>query len=310
MELQSLEPQIRAILTAPGTDLGTISAKRVRKQLLETGSAPSAFIREHKVEVDEFIAEIFRRVSEEVNGTNRDDYEDDGDDVGEKRKREEDYEEDGGQEEEEESVEEARPKKKTKASKAELSDAEYARQLSNELNGRARTSRSGASGSTRGSTRGRGRGGANGAKRGRKVKSADTVDSGDEGGEKPKKKRGGGFQKVCIRSPYPQASFTLTFHPFSFLRSTSSGMSSSRFSLLLKKVIRGHCLCNSEPLRALVDADKMSRPQVVQNLWKYIKGNDMQNPQNKREIMCDEKFRAIFNVDKIDMFKMNKALGQ
>ncbi|EIM85051.1 SWIB-domain-containing protein [Stereum hirsutum FP-91666 SS1] len=264
MDIQDLEPKIRAILTAPGTDLSTISAKRVRKQLLEDGTAPSAFIRERKHEVDEFIGDVFRRVSEEVGEAGGGDEDEVDDDVGDKRKRDEEYEEGGldGQEEEEE-VE--RPKKKTKASKAEIDDEEYARQLSNELNGRGRASRSGASsGSTRG--RGRGRGGANGAKRGRKVKSAETVNSGDEGenGE-PKKKRGGGFKKEYLLSG---------------------------------------------PLQAVLQVDKMARPQVVKQLWVYIKANDMQNPANKKEIVCDEKFRAMFNVDKIDMFKMNKVLSE
>ena len=36
----------------------------------------------------------------------------------------------------------------------------------------------------------------------------------------------------------------------------------------------------------------------------------MQNPENKREIVCDDSFRAVFKCDRIDMFKMNKELGQ
>lgn len=195
MEVEVLEPQIRAILTAPGTDLSTISAKRIRKQLLEDGSAPSAFIREHKHAVDEFIADVFRRLSEEGGGPGGDEDEAD-DDVGDKRKRDEEYgEEDGGADGQEEEEEVERPKKKTKASRAEIDDEEYARQLSNELNARSRPSRSGASATTsRG--RGRGRGGANGTKRSRKVKSAETVNSGDEGENGEPKKKRGGFKKV------------------------------------------------------------------------------------------------------------------
>ena len=49
---------------------------------------------------------------------------------------------------------------------------------------------------------------------------------------------------------------------------------------------------------------------MVKQLWDYIKENGLQNPSNKREIVCDTGFRAIFGVDKIDMFKMNKVLGQ
>jgi upstream activation factor subunit UAF30 len=70
------------------------------------------------------------------------------------------------------------------------------------------------------------------------------------------------------------------------------------------------CVTPSEPLAALLQIQKLSRPQVVKQLWDYIKGNELQNPSNKREIVCDAGFKAIFGVDKIDMFKMNKVLGQ
>lgn len=66
----------------------------------------------------------------------------------------------------------------------------------------------------------------------------------------------------------------------------------------------------SEPLAAILETGRLSRPQVVKQLWVYIKDNALQNPSNKREIMCDDQLRAVFGVDKIDMFKMNKVLGQ
>jgi upstream activation factor subunit UAF30 len=53
----------------------------------------------------------------------------------------------------------------------------------------------------------------------------------------------------------------------------------------------------------------MSRPQVVKKLWEYIKGHELQDPNDKREIICDEKLQAIFKTTKVNMFKMNKALG-
>lgn len=60
----------------------------------------------------------------------------------------------------------------------------------------------------------------------------------------------------------------------------------------------------------MLEVPKLARPQVVKQLWVYIKGNELQNPSNKREIMCDPKLRAVFGVDKIDMFTMNKVLGK
>jgi len=45
----------------------------------------------------------------------------------------------------------------------------------------------------------------------------------------------------------------------------------------------------------------------VKKLWEYIKSNELQNPSNKTEILCDEKLKALFNVDKVHMFTMNKV---
>jgi len=54
---------------------------------------------------------------------------------------------------------------------------------------------------------------------------------------------------------------------------------------------------------------QLSRPQVVKQLWKYIKGNELQDPADKRQILCDDKLHAVFKQDKINMFSMNKLLG-
>jgi upstream activation factor subunit UAF30 len=66
----------------------------------------------------------------------------------------------------------------------------------------------------------------------------------------------------------------------------------------------------SPPLANLVDVPKLSRPQVVKKIWEHIKANNLQDPTNRKEIVCDDMLRAIFNVDRIDMFQMNKALGK
>lgn len=66
---------------------------------------------------------------------------------------------------------------------------------------------------------------------------------------------------------------------------------------------------NSEPLAALLQVPKMSRPQVMKHLWIHIKANSLQDPSNGQEIICDDKFKAVFGVEKINMFKMSKELG-
>eukprot|EP00980_Cylindrotheca_fusiformis_P013210 scaffold3359_cov123-Cylindrotheca_fusiformis.AAC.14 len=62
----------------------------------------------------------------------------------------------------------------------------------------------------------------------------------------------------------------------------------------------------SEDLQSVVGKDVLPRPQVVKAIWVYIKENNLQNPEDKREILCDEKLKKIMGgKDKVTMFNMN-----
>ena len=65
----------------------------------------------------------------------------------------------------------------------------------------------------------------------------------------------------------------------------------------------------SKELAAIVGKEPLPRPQMVKKVWDYIKANDLQNPENKREIVSDDKLRAVFGKDKVTMFEMNKHLA-
>jgi upstream activation factor subunit UAF30 len=66
----------------------------------------------------------------------------------------------------------------------------------------------------------------------------------------------------------------------------------------------------SEELQDVVQVDVLPRPQVVSKLWEYIKANQLQNPSDKREILCDAKLKKIFqNKSKVTMFNMNQFLS-
>ncbi|KAG0230584.1 hypothetical protein BGW42_000848 [Actinomortierella wolfii] len=54
---------------------------------------------------------------------------------------------------------------------------------------------------------------------------------------------------------------------------------------------------------------EMSRAQVVKQLWVYIKENNLQDPANKKEIICDSKMRELFGQDRLGCFEMNKYIG-
>ncbi|KAG9050918.1 hypothetical protein FS837_001092 [Tulasnella sp. UAMH 9824] len=275
MDLQYLSPKIRTILTAPDVDLATISAKRVRKQLAAGGESED-FLKQRKADVDALIAQIYESVSsgagagsgQQANGSG-----------GKPRPGTDSAYAAASPQKRKRSISPAndavppssQPQplvhKKSKqlnggsAPTKQLSaDAELARQLSLELNGRSTRGGGSSSGGSKPKASK-----ANGKKAKRSKATIDSDGDDDQGDDgKPKKARGGLGKEYIL----------------------------------------------SEPLANLTGHASLSRPQAVKKLWEHIKANELQNPDDKREILCDPPMKAVFHADKINMFKMNKLLGQ
>lgn len=55
----------------------------------------------------------------------------------------------------------------------------------------------------------------------------------------------------------------------------------------------------------------LSRPQVVKAVWAYIKDQQLQDPMDKRTIVCDDALKAIFEgLQSVTCFSMNKFFGK
>ena len=65
----------------------------------------------------------------------------------------------------------------------------------------------------------------------------------------------------------------------------------------------------SPELEAVVGAGPLPRSEVTKKLWEYIKKHDLQNPANKRNILADEKLKALFKKDEVTMFEMTKIVS-
>lgn len=66
----------------------------------------------------------------------------------------------------------------------------------------------------------------------------------------------------------------------------------------------------SAELAAVVGKGPMPRSEVVKKLWDYIKKNNLQDPQNKRNINADEKLKAVFaGKSVVNMFEMTKLVS-
>jgi chromatin remodeling complex protein RSC6 len=65
----------------------------------------------------------------------------------------------------------------------------------------------------------------------------------------------------------------------------------------------------SADLAAITGKDPLPRSEVVSKIWDHIRKNNLQNPQNKREILADDKLKKVFGKDSATMFEMNKLLS-
>ncbi len=67
----------------------------------------------------------------------------------------------------------------------------------------------------------------------------------------------------------------------------------------------------SEELAAVVGKGPMPRSEVVKKLWEYIKGKDLQDPKNKRNINADEALKKVFGgKEVVNMFEMTKLVSK
>lgn len=65
----------------------------------------------------------------------------------------------------------------------------------------------------------------------------------------------------------------------------------------------------SQPLSEMLGESQLSRPQTVKKIWAYVKERDLQDPNDKRQIRCDDAMRAVFKQERVHMFTMNKLLA-
>ena len=64
----------------------------------------------------------------------------------------------------------------------------------------------------------------------------------------------------------------------------------------------------SAELEAVTGKGPMARGQVMKKL--YIKKHDLQNPENKREILADDNLKVLFGgKSKVSMFEMTKLIS-
>ena len=67
----------------------------------------------------------------------------------------------------------------------------------------------------------------------------------------------------------------------------------------------------SPDLAKVVGSGPMPRSEVVKKLWVYIKGKNLQDSKNKRNINADENLKKVFDGKAtVNMFEMTKLVSK
>jgi upstream activation factor subunit UAF30 len=66
----------------------------------------------------------------------------------------------------------------------------------------------------------------------------------------------------------------------------------------------------SPELAKVVGSEPLPRSEVTKKVWEHIKKNNLQNPENKREIIADDKLEPVFGSKRLNMFQMTKAINK
>jgi upstream activation factor subunit UAF30 len=69
-------------------------------------------------------------------------------------------------------------------------------------------------------------------------------------------------------------------------------------------------LTPSAELAAVIGATPVARTEAVKQVWDYIKANNLQNPNNKRNILADAKLSKVFGKNEVTMFELTGILGK
>lgn len=66
----------------------------------------------------------------------------------------------------------------------------------------------------------------------------------------------------------------------------------------------------SDELQAVCGSKKLTRPQVVKQMWAYIKSHKCQDAKNRRMIVPDKKLAEVIGKKPVDMLKLATCLSK
>ncbi|XP_024518379.1 SWI/SNF complex component SNF12 homolog [Selaginella moellendorffii] len=66
----------------------------------------------------------------------------------------------------------------------------------------------------------------------------------------------------------------------------------------------------SEELQRIIGKEELPRPQVVKSVWNYIHEHNLQDPADRRSIVCNADLAQVLGVERTDMFQLSRLLSR
>lgn len=63
-------------------------------------------------------------------------------------------------------------------------------------------------------------------------------------------------------------------------------------------------------MQKFLGVSEIPRTKAIKKIWEYIKENNLQDPANKREIVCDENLKSIFGGrERVGFLEISGLMG-
>ena len=119
-----------------------------------------------------------------------------------------------------------------------------------------------------------------------------------------------GFEFEQRESKYPQrATKTIAFGAG---KSSTSKTKAAKTTTSKAGAARKTAAANYRPdaaLAAVIGDEAIARTEALKKLWDYIKAHNLQDPQDKRTIVADDKLRAVLGKERAGMFELTGLIG-
>ena len=66
----------------------------------------------------------------------------------------------------------------------------------------------------------------------------------------------------------------------------------------------------SPELEPVIGLKEATRGEVIKKIWIYVKKNNLQDPENKDIIMCDDKLKKVSREIKVTAFGIGMCMGK